>query len=679
MVAVFASDTMNEVAAPPIAATYLAQAAGLRGRGLDDEAASVLAEAAARLPANKQIATTRAWLANQRRDHADAVLQWEAIRARWPDDPVGYLGGGHALRDSRQLDEARGVLDQAAGRFPADAKVAALRGWVANAQSDWATAIPCWEQLRQCAPDDPAGYLGGATALREAGQPGAAEALLAEAAQLFPAHEPIALTYAALAEARRDWNAAAARWHSFRQAFPANPRGYLGAARAARELGETEAAESFVAQAAEAVAQAGLPASDVDLIELDIAVFRMDWAAARGAARRVLANGGPPSRHVWLNLAQAHWHLGEPDDADHAAICALEIAPALADAVLVRALVATARGDGEAALRHYRRLAELTPRSSRWALKVVQLLNWLGHVPEAVAEVERLGKLWPRDPMVRVYQRNYGPAAGLALPEATPDDDPAETDAPYVNEAELRCLAAQAPDPARHRRPIVVVDPGLEMQVCPVAGAETVLLVFTGSNDTVAMPLPLFDSFLAAWNVSVVYLKDFRRLRFLNGIASIGGDYLATLDALRAVCDGLGVRRLCTFGNCDGGFGAIRYGVELGAARVVAFGSPTHTPPETPARLEQARNFMRRRLATLVPDEMTDLRPIVATQPGRTCIDLFYDADDARDTLHAQHLGGLPGVTLTPRPGQGRRDLLRRMALAEPKFWNDLQTRVLCA
>jgi hypothetical protein len=391
----------------------------------------------------------------------------------------------------------------------------------------------------------------------------------------------------------------------------------------------------------------------------------------RDLPERVIADQPQPPAQICLELAQSCWHLGDKEAADAAARRALAADPTLADAVLVRAWVAADRGDGEAALSCYRRLVELSPGAVRWRLKLVQLLNWSGRVAEAVSELERVNKLWPDEPMVRMFVRNYGPASALAAvpPGAAGDhDDPGHDD-----EAELRALADAAPGPAAWRRPLVDADPERDVLVADAAAA-TAVLVFTGSNDAVSMPLALFDRYLAPLPITTIYLKDFRRLRFLRGVGSLGEDMPATLAGVRRLLDRRGVKHLCAIGNCDGGFAAIRYGVELGAARILAFGAPTYSPPEFSAAPDQVRNLVRNRLAAAVAADMLDLRPFLDSRPHRSLIELFYEAEDPWDRAHAEHLAGAPGVRLQPRPGLSNHHLLRRLALASEDFCATLAT-----
>jgi tetratricopeptide (TPR) repeat protein len=401
------------------------------------------------------------------------------------------------------------------------------------------------------------------------------------------------------------------------------------------------------------------------LSELDSARARSDWATVQQIAQAILDAEPTPAARVLVALAQACWHLDEPAAADSAAARALAIDPALTEAVLVRVWVATARGDGEQALSGYARLIELNPGVARWSLQRIQLLNWLGYVAEAVNELEVAHRRWPDDAAIRTFVHNYGPAARFPQQPGAPE------------EKVLRTLVEQAPPAAQRLRPLLVNDPDRDVLTVETPHAKAAVLVFTGSNDSVAMPLEIFDHYLATLPLTVIYVKDFQRLRFLLGIRSLSPDYPGTVLALRHTLRRLGITHLSTLGNCDGGFAAVRYGVELAAARIIAFHAPTCPPDEASARFEQARNFKRTRLAAQVPLEMSDLKPFLKAHSQQPhMVELFYEEEDTRDRDQALRLAGLKGVQLRPYPGLSHHRLLRELALSHPSFSDWLGERL---
>lgn len=518
--------------------------------------------------------------------------------------------------------------------------------------------------------EDAAAYAGSANALRRAGRFDEAEELLSAAVERFPDDAALALARAWLATGRRDWPTALRRWESVREQFPNNPWAYLGSAHALRAAGHGDQSDALVSKA-EAVAlsaEQSLGPAATAKVALEIAKARADWGNVRRLAQHILDAEPRANADLFLALAQACWHLKEPEAADRAAQQALDVDPALTDAILVQVWVATERGDGQRAIRCYRRLTEIQPDAVRWRLKLVQLLNWHGRIEEAVRELDILNSRWPDDPAVQTVMRHYGPAATLSrLPAA-----PVRGDAEYADDGKLRALIAAAPQPERWLRPLLTDDPTLDVLTVRPEHAQTALMVFTGSNDRVSMPLTVFDRYLAALPVTVIYLKDFKRLRFLAGIRSLSsGDTTGeqeTIRALRRLLADLAIERLCTLGNCDGGFAAIRYGIELGAERVLAFSPPTHAPGDSSMEFEQARNFKRSRLMALGLDSRSDLRGFLESRSWSARIDIFYEDQDPRDGPHALRLEGLPGVHLHPHSALSNHHRLRDLALESGDF-----------
>jgi tetratricopeptide (TPR) repeat protein len=544
------------------------------------------------------------------------------------------------------------------------------RAQQAMQRRDWLEAGRCWDDVRARSPLYVPAYVGAGNALRAARRYDEAEIVLGTGAELFPDNEQIAAARGWLANERCDWPTALSRWESLRERFPHNPWVYIGSIHTLRGLGRSDQEEALLmkAEAALTVAtQLGLEPEAVLRVELAIARLRLDWHSVRQCAEKIVACAATPSAHVFLALAQACWHLGAPDEADCSAVRALSADPMLSEAVLVRAWVATERGDGETAVSCYRTLVELNPGTVRWPLKLVQLLTWLGRIREALGEFEGVRKRWPNDPMVRTFLWNYGPALSEGLEWAEGAGRPAEGDPDRAEWEELQAIANKAPGSEERMRPLVVSDPDRDVLIAEVKDADTAVLVFTGGNDAISMPLLIFDRYLATLNLSAFYLKDSKRLRYLLGIESLSADYQGTLSALRDMLSRLGVKRLCTIGNCEGGFAAIRYGVELGADCIVTFGAPTYSPDDELTKIEQARNFMRNRLAAKVPADMIDLKPFLATRGSKAQIEFFYENEDPRDCAHASHLSGLAGVTLHPQPGLNH-SMLRRLALSHEDF-----------
>jgi tetratricopeptide (TPR) repeat protein len=526
-----------------------------------------------------------------------------------------------------------------------------------------------WRQVLAESPRHAPAYIGAGNALRELGEHAAAEEVLSVGAGYFPEHQQIAFGRAWTANARRDWAVAIGRWEDVCARFPDQKQGYNGMAQALRGANRLADLAAFLA-----AAQARLDIAATDPAEaarrldlrFEIARLRQDWPGVKLCAQAIIARDAAPAAAIYLGLSQAEWHLGQLAAADAAAVAALAINPAATEAVVIRLRVATARGDGAAALDCYQRLAALHPNTSAWRLKRAQLLNWLGQLDESLAETEALLRRWPDDPMVRVFLRNFGLAAEL-LPRI--DKPPAQNpafDPDAAERSELRRLAERAP--VASGRAGIAADPRCDVTIPEGARSGTALLVFTGTNDAVAMPLPIFDRYLAPLDVTPIYLRDFNRMRYLDGIRSIADNLEDSIAWLRGMLRDKGFARLCVLGNCAGGFAAIRYGVALGAERIITFDAPSHCPDEALTRLEQGQNFMRTRLLSRYPGEMTDLKPFLEAHPPAGRIALFYQIEDPMKRIQAERLRDVPGVRLHPEPGVGDNRLLRRIALSCEDF-----------
>jgi len=528
-------------------------------------------------------------------------------------------------------------------------------------QRNWSAALKSWDEARALGPDHPGVYTGAAGAMRECGRLAEAEELLLGAIERFPDNEQIAISLATLANVRRDWPSALRRWELIRRKFPHNPSTYVGSLTALSGAGRMEEADALL-PAAQAVLDATRASGAQTLpslwLELTLAKLRADWPSVRRSVESIIAREPVASQRALLARAQACWHTGEVESAAQAAEQVLAIDPTLTEALIIGAWAATEQGNGAKALEFYKRLADANPDTPRWLLKRVQLLNWLGRIDEAVAELERLTARWPNDPKVKAFLRNFGPGSALARESNSGDQDAADV---------FKALEEAAPGPANWKRALVNASVELEVQVAAVTGATTALLVFTGAADGVSMPLGIFDRYLAGLDVTVIYLKDFRRLVYLSGIRSLGDDFDATIAAMRNLLSNLGVQRVVTLGNCDGGLASIRYGIELGADRIIAAGPSTHFAHSVP-RLEQARNFKRVRIRASVPTEMTDLQPFLMSRDYRTRILVLYLEEDERQRHHALHIAGAPNVTLQAVAGRQHYSVLHRLALLSPDF-----------
>jgi tetratricopeptide (TPR) repeat protein len=606
-----------------------------------------------------------AFSASQRQDWPEALRRWERVRAEYPNEPQGYLGAANALRETGRSDEAKAALASAetlltrareAGRDDDAVRrltlaVARSKASRATQSGEWAEAVLQWEQVRERAPDDPAGYVEGANALRNAGQQDRAEVLLTDATRRFPSSLPIAMAWAFSASQRQDWPEALRRWERVRAEFPNEPQGYLGFANALRETGRSEEADAVLASAETLLARAREVGRDDDALHhlaLAVARSRNDWAAVRRSAEKIVAARAAPAPQLLGELANACWQLNDLDGAERAAARALAADPTLTFPALIVGWAATAKGDGETALAHFRHLAQTASNNPRWPFETARLLNLMGRIKEAEDLLEDARRRWPADPLLEIWMLNHG-LHGPGVSET------GHAGLRFV-ERELRELSDMAPRDSELLRPLVIDDRNQDVLIAEAKGAATAVIVFTGPHDHVTMPIEIFDRYLALLGVTSIYLRDFDRLMYLQGVRSLG-DMDSTLASLRGMRERFGAARLCTIGVANGA--AIAYGVRLAADRIVSFSTPTGGPRSTLARSQPIRKIIRMRAD---PENKRDLRKFLEDRSYSSTIELVYAEGMALDKAQAERLSGLPGVSLHPQAGLNTYDVLRSMA-----------------
>jgi tetratricopeptide (TPR) repeat protein len=498
--------------------------------------------------------------------------------------------------------------------------------------------------------------------LDAAGQIEPAKTLLGLGLLTWPGNGSLRLLAARIAEAEGRASDAVANYREAADALraetkrqPKQPRLVLALAQALGKCGDAAAAAAALALARER----GVDPTTALRAERGLAWSRKDWPSLRRLSEELIELQSNPGAGDFVALAIACRNLDEPAGAAAAAARALERDPRNVPAGSAAAWAALELGDAEAAISQYRELAGLAPDNPFWPFQIVRTLVLIGSVEEAARELGAALQRWPSAPALRALAMTYGFCSPDELAPAAADP----LDIAGSRERELRQIMQRAPEDSALSRPVVAEDKARDVLVAEAPGAKTVVLVFTALNDVMSMPLPLFDRYLAALGVTAIYLKDFRRLRYLGGIASLGTDYPTTVPALRQLCGRLQAKRLCAIGYSAGGYAAIRYGVELAAARIVSFAGDTHMVRDPAARWERGYRLIRERVRAKFDDAEIDLRQVLTARRSSATIELVYPAAWPRDRAQAMHLSGIAGVALHPVTGCDDHNLLSWLAL----------------
>lgn len=311
-----------------------------------------------------------------------------------------------------------------------------------------------------------------------------------------------------------------------------------------------------------------------------------------------------------------------------------------AEHLLKVARTAKSAGDLDRALGFYRGLGEVQPKNPRWAFEAIRLLRATNRDSEAKAELAAAMRKWP-------YAAAQPELAAL-VPELKPAPDQIAS-----------ALGKDCPPNSALKRPLVEDDGGDCMVVR--GGRKAAVLVFTGLADRMAMPLPLFDRYLAELDLSAVYLRDTRRFGYFHGVASLGSDYDQTIMRLKELLVDLGAMTVHTIGNSAGGMGAVSYGLDLRAKTVLGFSAPTALL-NTTFEVDRRHVIFNTRMMKNVPEPRRDFRARVQASKGSTHIHLYYGEDMPEDRYHASALEGLPQVSLHPISGLAGHGALFRVA-----------------
>jgi hypothetical protein len=214
-------------------------------------------------------------------------------------------------------------------------------------------------------------------------------------------------------------------------------------------------------------------------------------------------------------------------------------------------------------------------------------------------------------------------------------------------------------------------DPACDVQVAARERAETVLLLFCGRGDNLGLPLAVVHRWTGRLNASLIYLRDFRRHYFLEGVSSLGGTRDATIASLRGIVASLGAKRIVCYGGSAGVFGALHYGLDLQAAAILCAGGIVNLSPDFNAYTvyEHRANELQGDLS----EEPPDLCRLYNAAPRRPRVQMIYGADYWDDRIHAEYMGTLPCVTLRPVENFGEHnvivELIRRGQLETALHW----------
>jgi len=302
-------------------------------------------------------------------DLSQAEAVFASLRAQYPAQERGWIGGAQALGDAGKLDEMDALLAEAVRRFPQNPEVAKEYARAAARLSRPDESVDRWVEAVRRFPNDPAMHAGLGTALATAARFDDADATLLAAIKRFPTDFALRSEYARCAEMRREPEAAFTRWQEAGAAFPQNTLCIVGAAMALCNQRQTAEAETLLAEAI----QRFPPNQQLLSSAAFVARLRRNWPAALQYAYGLLFTA--PDRATGHEVRiQALRELGRTEEAEAALKTARQNFPNSVQLAMEEARTASARGDADAALAAWRIVRAQTNAPAEPAIEISDLL-----------------------------------------------------------------------------------------------------------------------------------------------------------------------------------------------------------------------------------------------------------------------------------------------------------------
>ena len=197
-------------------------------------AEAVAAAAAIQFPASAWPLGELAALRARAGDHNGSLAYASKIRDAFPEDPAGYRYTLTALMGLDRKHEAQIVfrdlsLDPGQHTLHREEWFLILGIKLGMQRADYGVTALYAAALREVSPENPAGYVGGAAALRELERPEEAQAVATEGVSKHPDNLFLWKELALAAQDRNQIELAFERWNELTRRFPKSVSGYVGA------------------------------------------------------------------------------------------------------------------------------------------------------------------------------------------------------------------------------------------------------------------------------------------------------------------------------------------------------------------------------------------------------------------------------------------------------------------
>ena len=176
-------------------------------------------------------------------------------------------------------------------------------------------------------------------------------------------------------------------------------------------------------------------------------------------------------------------------------------------------------------------------------------------------------------------------------------------------------------------------------------GAPDLVIIFGGLQSLMGVAPPSIpQTLLSDHRVNALSFSDPTRQLMLGGIPSLAADYKGTVKALRRLIEAWEIERVTVIAYSAGGYSALRYALDLKVHRVLMMAGSVVPPP-------RSDNVLLADLLQRLGHMLMDTRKEVEARGADIDITLAYGTESPEDVWQANHLAGLPNVTLRPLEG----------------------------
>jgi len=218
--------------------------------------------------------------------------------------------------------------------------------------------------------------------------------------------------------------------------------------------------------------------------------------------------------------------------------------------------------------------------------------------------------------------------------------------------AELKAWADQAnvqtgkPDASATR---LITEAG-DILIERVPGSRAMLIAFGGLSTMFGGTAEDMGFLVGSGRANAIFVSDPQRLFMLGGFASIG-EYWTTIGWLKDLKQAWSIEHIYCLGLSGGGYPALRYGLDLGARRILTFAAPTEITP-TITETDKRATALAHRVLSRRPHMCINLRDEIAKY-GAAAPEIinYYGSDMPEDSYHGRNIEGLPTVSSRPVAG----------------------------